>query len=115
MRYGIRCVQGDKHYARLDHRTEYEVGLEKNLQTAFYLNFTTRSAADSFQTDTEHELGFSNEWKLKFLDPVAHHMGLALYGEYTISSNEYELESKLIVNKRVNNFTIALKKLTVGL
>jgi hypothetical protein len=98
----------NSYYARLDHRTEYEVGLGKNLQAAFYLNLTTKSAADSFQINTEHELGFSNEWKLKLLDPVAHPIGLALYGEYTISSNEYELEGKLILDKRVNNFTIAL-------
>ncbi|MGC8824529.1 MAG: hypothetical protein ACP5PZ_08020 [Bacteroidales bacterium] len=98
----------DNYYARLDHRTEYEVGLGNQLQTAFYLNLTAKSAADSIQVVTENEIGFSNEWKLKLLDPVANPIGLALYGEYTISSKEYELEGKLILDKRINNFTIAL-------
>lgn len=97
----------DNYYARLDHRTEYEVGLGNQLQTAFYLNLTAKSAADSVQVSTENEIGFSNEWKLKLLDPVAHPIGLALYGEYTISSKEYELEGKLILDKRMNNVTIA--------
>ncbi|HOK52380.1 MAG: hypothetical protein WHT29_07625 [Bacteroidales bacterium] len=97
----------DNYYARLDHRTEYEVGLGNNLQTAFYLNLTAKSAADSVQVKTENKIGFSNEWKLKLLDPVAHPIGLALYGEYTISTNEYELEGKLILDKRIHNLTVA--------
>ena len=98
-------------YARLDHRSEFEIGLGGKLQTAFYLNLTAKtstteeSAARSLQT--ENEISFSNEWKLKLMDPVANPFGLALYGEYGIGSNEFELEGKLILDKKINNLTIA--------
>src|SRR5512133_2041396 len=75
----------DDFYARLDHRTEFEIGLGSNFQTAFYLNLTTKTQAagpDSAKyLETENEIGFSNEWKFKLLDPVAHPVGLALYAE----------------------------------
>jgi hypothetical protein len=98
-------------FSRLDNRTEFEVGLGGNLQTSFYLNLTTitRTNVEGAQksTDTKHEIGFSNEWKLKLMDPVANPFGLALYGEYGISSSEYELEGKIIIDKKINNLTIA--------
>jgi hypothetical protein len=56
---------------------------------------------------TENEIGFSNEWKLKLLDPVAHPVGLALYAEVGISSNEVELEGKVILDKKIDHLTIA--------
>lgn len=104
--------QGKKdYYARLDNRTEFEIGLGGNLQTAFYLNLTSKTQTVTINsqksTSTKYEIGFSNEWKYKILDPVANAVGLALYGEYGISSNEYELEGKIIVDKKINNFIIA--------
>lgn len=100
-----------EYYMRLDNRTEFEIGLGGRLQTAFYLNVTTKtSTVDenlSKALETENEVSFSNEWKLKIMDPVASPFGLALYGEYGIGSNEYELEGKLILDKRIKNFTIA--------
>ena len=98
-------------FSRLDNRTEFEVGLGSKLQTSFYLNLTsiTQTVMDGAlkSTDTKQEISFSNEWKLKLLDPVANPLGLALYGEYGISSSEYELEGKIIVDKKINNLTIA--------
>ena len=101
----------DDFYLRLDNRTEFEIGLGKNIQTAFYLNLTTQTktldenAVKSLET--ENEISFSNEWKWKLLDPVANPLGLALYAEYGISSKEFEFEGKLILDKKINNFTIA--------
>jgi hypothetical protein len=101
----------DDYYTRFDNRTEYEIGLGNNLQTAFYLNLTskTKTVTDNSEKSlsTENEIGFSNEWKLKLLDPVAHPIGLALYGEVGISSNEYELEGKIILDKKIGNLVIA--------
>jgi hypothetical protein len=57
--------------------------------------------------DTEVEIGFSNEWKYKILDPVADPIGMAVYAEAGISSSEFELEGKLILDKKIKNFTIA--------
>jgi hypothetical protein len=95
----------------LDSRTEYEIGLGKNLQTSFYFNLSskTKTISDGIQksTKTENKISFSNEWKLKLWDPVADPIGLALYAEYGIGSNEYEVESKLIMDKKINNLTIA--------
>jgi hypothetical protein len=97
-------------YSRLDNRTEYEIGLGGNLQTAFYLNLTsitsTINDAGTKGLKTENEISFSNEWKLKLSDPVANAIGMALYGEFTIGSREYELEGKMIFDKRVNRLTI---------
>ena len=102
----------DNFYNRLDSRAEFEVGLGKNLQTAFYTNFTTKTAEKNNSgiksLETEHEFSFSNEWKYKISDPVANPLGFALYGEYTIGSNEYELEGKLIFDKQIKDFTLAL-------
>ena len=98
-------------YVRYDNRTEYEIGLGSNLQTAFYLNFSSKTSTmmdDSIKSlSTENEFGFSNEWKLKLLDPVAHPVGLALYAEVGIASNEFDLEGKLILDKKIGNLTIA--------
>lgn len=101
----------DDFYARLDHRTEFEIGLGGRLQTAFYLNLTSQTkSTEEFggkSTTTENEISFSNEFKLKLLDPVANPLGMALYGEYGIGSNELELEGKLILDKKFNNLTVA--------
>jgi len=58
----------DDFYARLDHRTEFEIGLGGRLQTAFYLNLTSKTKTVSESgiksTSTENEISFSNEFKL---------------------------------------------------
>lgn len=98
-------------YARYDNRTEYELGLGNNLQTAFYLNLTsktkTKTENSAKSLTTENEIGFSNEWKFKLLDPVADPLGVALYGEFGVSSNEFEMEGKIILDKKIGNLTIA--------
>jgi hypothetical protein len=45
--------------------------------------------------------GISSEWKYKLSDPVADRVGAALYGEVSIGTEELELETKLILDKRV--------------
>lgn len=106
----IRTGRKD-YYARYDNRTEYEIGLGKNLQTSFYLNITTKTRTieeNSVKSlSTANEIGFSNEWKLKLLDPVANPIGLAVYAEVGILSNEFELEGKIIMDKKIGNLTIA--------
>jgi hypothetical protein len=102
----------DKSYNRIDSRAEFEVGLGKKLQTSFYTNFTTiteeKDISGIKSLETEHEFSFSNEWKYKFSDPVANPLGFALYGEYTIGTKEYEFEGKLIFDKQIKDFTLAL-------
>ena len=106
----LRSGRND-YYSRFDNRTEFEIGLGSKLQTAFYLNLTSATSATDINSikslQTENEISFSNEWKLKLMDPVADPLGLALYFEYGIGSSEYEVEGKLIIDKRFSNLTIA--------
>jgi hypothetical protein len=101
----------EDYFARLDNRAEYEVGLGGNLQTAFYLNLSSITQTNSIlgikSFNTEHEISFSNEWKYKILDPVANPVGLSVYGEYGIGTTEYELEGKVIVDKKLDKWTVA--------
>jgi hypothetical protein len=104
------------YYRALDQRIEFEAGIAKDLQTAFYLN--VRSTASSVppsgspptgaSLQSVTEMSFSNEWKYKLLDPVADPIGLALYGEYTVSTMAFELEPRLIIDKTIGRTTLAL-------
>jgi hypothetical protein len=100
------------YYSRFDNRSEFEIGLGSKLQTSFYLNLTSISSSTDINSiksiETEHEISFSNEWKLKLSDPVANPLGLALYFEYGIGSSEYDVEGKFIIDKRIRNLTFAV-------
>jgi hypothetical protein len=103
----------EDYYRRLDARAEFEIGLGKRLQTAFYLNYSSKAAGymigDTLAAiENEGEFSFSNEWKYKFSDPVANAIGSALYGEVTVSATELELEAKMILDKRIGRVTQAL-------
>ena len=95
------------YFSRFDNRTEVEVGLGKNLQTSFYLNITSLTQPVNSALSNEHEISFSNEWKYKLADPVANPLGLALYGEYEIGTTEYDLEGKVIADKKLGFFDLA--------
>ncbi|MBI5240064.1 MAG: hypothetical protein HY926_06300 [Elusimicrobia bacterium] len=98
-------------YSRFDYRLEYEVGVTDRLLTAFYLNWnriTQADPANQGQSVTEQNFkGLSWELKYKVLDPSADPLGLALYQEYTVNSDEFEWESKLILDKRIGDNLIA--------
>jgi hypothetical protein len=99
----------ESRYTRFDERLEYEVGLTDRLQTAMYLNFTSVSqnnGAGALNNELEFR-GVSSEWKYKLLDPVADALGLAFYGEVRGSTDEVELEAKLILDKRIGNVLLA--------
>ena len=98
-------------YRSIKHRMEYEVGLGGKLQTPFYLNYgygksvVEENGIQRLKNDTKYS--FSNEWKLKLSDPVANRIGSVLYFEYTLAPDEVELESKIILDKQIGNFTHA--------
>jgi hypothetical protein len=93
----------------LDNRIEFEFGLGKNIQTSVYYNSSNfkyvllDTGATEFSTQTNIETSFSNEWKFKLSDPVANTIGSALYLELTAGSDEYEIEGKIILDKRSKN------------
>lgn len=95
----------DNYFRGLDQRLEFEIGLGKKLQTAFYLNYGfSRGIEDDNgnQFVNDHvDYSFSNEWKYKLTDPAADILGSALYFEYTISPFETELEGKIILDKQI--------------
>src|SRR6185436_17616440 len=66
-------------YNRIDQRFELELGLGKKVQTAFYFNVSSESFAIEDGIGHSLETGFSNEWKIKFTDPVANKIGTGLY------------------------------------
>lgn len=102
-------VGRDQFYSRFDQRLEFEVGITDRLLTAFYLNASaiTAEVAPGVRESTYEFEGVSSEWKYKLADPVANALGLALYGEVTGSTNEFELEAKLIADKKLGNLMLA--------
>src|SRR6478672_1683094 len=53
-----------EYFHAMDQRMEYEVGLGRNVQTAFYFNRFQKSVSDSTGTINHfNEISLSNEWK----------------------------------------------------
>ncbi len=99
-------------YHRLDQRIEYEFGVSDNLMAAFYLNTTSRTKDSNEELpgggkSSSIAVSISNEWKYKVMDRVADAFGLSLYGEGTIGTDKFELESKIIVDKQIQQFLFA--------
>jgi len=107
----------ENFYRALDTRIEFEFGVGKNLQTAFYINSKSIAEEHSHvhddgiaevEIETEFEWSFSNEWKYKLSDPVANAIGSALYAEITAAPTELELEFKVLLDKKVGKTLHAL-------
>jgi len=99
----------NQFYHAQDQRMEFEFGLGKNLQTAFYFNrWQERFSTTNDGTETKNEVGFSNEWKWKLSDPTINKIGFALYEEWGIKGgDELELETKLIFDKYIGKSLFA--------
>ena len=99
--------QGQFFHAQ-DQRMELEVGLGKNVQTAFYFNrYQERYSETADGTTTKNEVGFSNEWKWKLSGPNKK-LGVALYGEWGFKGgDELELETKIILDKNIGKSLFA--------
>ena len=97
-----------KFFHAQDQRMELEIGLGKNVQTAFYFNRYQQRFSDTTDgTSTMNEIGFSNEWKWKLTEP-GKTLGVAVYGEWGIKGgDELELETKIIVDKNIGKSLFA--------
>lgn len=96
-----------EYFHAMDQRVEYEVGLGKNVQTAFYYNRFQTSRSDSANNINQSvEFGFSNEWKWKITNPASK-IGAALYGELGVKGDELEFEGKLILDKSFGKNLVA--------
>lgn len=116
----------DYFYRRLDQRVEFEVGLTDKLQTSVYLNASHIGAGSFIESsdgkiipdtsssgiETTSEFSFSNEWKWRLSSPDANAVGLALYGEFTFSPNQTEIEGKIILDKRIEKNIFAMNLVT---
>ena len=102
----------DYYFRQIDQRVEFEFGVSKNLMSSLYLNYST-SVQDSNGVSAggiraaDFSLGFSNEWKYKMFDRVSDPIGLGLYGEFTLTPEDLELEGKILVDKEIHNFLFA--------
>jgi hypothetical protein len=97
------------YYAGLDNRIEFEWGITNNLQTAFYFNFSNISQDNgSGMTEGFDFKGISSEWKYQFSKPFKDPIGFAVYGELGLNTDEVELETKLIFDKKISKHTLAL-------
>jgi len=97
------------YYSRMDNRLEFEVGLSKKLQTAFYINFsnTTTDNGTGVNTNQFEFQGVSSEWKYQLASPIKDAVGFALYSELGLNTNEVDLETKIILDKKINKTTFA--------
>lgn len=102
-----RFGHADQYFHAMDQRFEYEVGLGRNVQTAFYFNRFQKSISDSAgNINQSSEIGFSNEWKWKVSKPTSP-LGVALYGELGVKGDELELETKLILDRSFGKNLVA--------
>lgn len=97
----------EDYFSALDHRISFEVGVSENLMTAFYLNMRNTTAGDTALATSFAWKGFSSEWKLKLMDPVADAVGLGLYGEISYNTDGMDLEPKLLLDKKVGSWLLA--------
>lgn len=94
-------------------RIGLKMGLGKNVLSAFYANLSTEALVP---TEIDHtnkkvrmygaltkttDISFTNELKVKILDPVANPIGLAINNEITLGSQFMRITPRLILDKRV--------------
>jgi hypothetical protein len=91
----------------IDTRTEFEFGLGGNFQTSLYLNISSSASFEDGGLINEQSFGFSNEWKYKLMDATSDPIGLALYGEGSVTTTELELEGKIILDKQIDQLLLA--------
>lgn len=66
------------------------------------------SSNTELSTETKIETSHSNECKFQLSDPVANSIGSAFYLELGVGADEYEVEGKIILDKRINKNLFAM-------
>ncbi len=98
----------DYFYSAMNQSIEFEAGLDEGVQSSLYVNFTQRFAdqGNGAQLDTTGPVldGISNEWKFKLMDSSADAFGLGLYFEPEFEPDDFELETKIIVDKNMGSW-----------
>jgi hypothetical protein len=94
-------------------RTGFKMGFGKNFLAGYYLNMASEALVENGISEADKltrlydshitqrtDFSFTAYGKMKFLDPVANPIGLAVELEYTIGSNYRIFAPKLILDKR---------------
>src|SRR5262245_50099100 len=102
-----------ENFNRWDIREELEYGVTDNYTVGLYLNTKAESFRDFSVTphrdESEFEFaGISLENRYMVLNPAEHPVGLTLYLEPTYTGSEAELEQKIILGQRHDNWKWAL-------
>lgn len=105
-------VGRENFYSRIENRLEYEFGVTDKFQAAFYLNFqnstSENTANNSYDSKFEFK-GISTEFIYQLSNKYTNSFGFAPYMELTLNTREVELETKLILDKKIGrSFTLAL-------
>jgi hypothetical protein len=109
----VRAGRAD-YYSAIDGRIEFNYGIAKNLEGAFYWNFSSvaedvlvpGSTQPSRLNDSEFD-SFSLDLKYKLSDPVADAIGSALYLEGTLGPLLTSVEGRVILDKQVGSWLFA--------
>ncbi len=93
-------------YSAMNQSIEFETGLDLGVQTSLYLNFTQQFADPGNGPQLVGPVldGISNEWKFKLMDSSADTFGLGLYLEPEFEPDDFELETKVIVDKNMGSW-----------
>jgi hypothetical protein len=98
----------EQYYLGMDHRLEFEFGITDRLMAALYLNFGSETArTDGVISSQAAPGGVSAEFKYNLSNASADAIGSALYLELTATPMEYEIEGKLLLDKRIGSWHLA--------
>lgn len=111
-----------QYYNALDARAAFAYGIVKNLEGAFYWNFS--SVAEDIQVpgatqrtrlnDSTFD-SFSLDLKYKLSDPVADAVGSALYLEGTFGPLEASVEGRVLFDKQLGSWLFAANLIGAGI
>ena len=98
----------EQYYLGMDHRLEFEFGITDHLMAAIYLNYGSETAREgSTIVSSTASQGVSAEFKYNLSNASADAIGSALYLELGASPLEYDIEAKLLLDKRVGSWHLA--------
>ncbi|MFM2294534.1 MAG: hypothetical protein RLZZ350_947 [Verrucomicrobiota bacterium] len=111
LRAGRTGAVGQEDFARVELRSELEYGVTDKYQVSLYFNQQYDHFNDPATGDrTRHfeQTGFSMENIFQVVNPRDHKVGVALYLEPTWNGSNCELEEKILIGQRYEQWRWAL-------
>jgi hypothetical protein len=102
---------GQHNFNLWEFREEFEYGVTDNYSVSLYLNMEAESYRESSTGDTESEFdfdGISLENRYRLLNSAEHPVGVTLYFEPRYSGGEAEIEQRIILGQRIDDWKWAL-------